>query len=124
MAVLRIVAGSATLRVETLETPTARAIVEALPFTARVNTWGDEVYFEIPVDLELEAQARDVMETGDIAYWPPGRAIAICFGPTPVSRGDEMRLASASNVWARALDDPGVLRGVRGGDPVSVELEA
>ncbi len=122
MAILKITAGDVTIRVETLPTPTAEAIIAALPITARANTWGDEVYFETPVDQDLETDARDVMQPGEIAYWPPGRAIAICFGPTPVSQGDEMRLASASNVWARALDDTGVLRQVQAGDAVEVKL--
>jgi len=122
MAILNITAGSVTVRVETLDTPTARAIVAAVPFTASANTWGDEVYFDTPVDQDLEAEARDVMEPGDIAYWPPGTAIAICFGRTPVSQGDEMRLASPSNVWARSDDDLTALRAVRPGDPISVTL--
>ena len=124
MPVLKITAGPVTVRVATLETPTAQAVVEALPFTSSANTWGDEVYFETPVGQSQEPEARDVMQSGEIAYWPPGKAIAICFGPTPVSQAGEMRLASASNVWAQALDDLSLLRRVRPGDPVSVELES
>ncbi|MBT4464638.1 MAG: hypothetical protein HOC60_08150, partial [Rhodospirillaceae bacterium] len=81
-----------------------------------------EVYFGTPVSTGLEAGARDVLETGEIAFWPPGNAIAICFGPTPVSHGDEMRLASPGNIWARALEDLSPFRQVRDGDLVSVEL--
>lgn len=120
MAILEISAGPIAVRVETLETETARAILAQVPFTSTANNWGDEIYFGTPVRVDQEEDARDVMETGDIAYWPPGNAIAICFGPTPVSRGDEKRLASPGNVWARALDDLGLLRQVSAGDPVSV----
>ncbi|MBT3237755.1 MAG: hypothetical protein HOL37_04935 [Rhodospirillaceae bacterium] len=122
MPLLKITAGSVTVQIETLQTETADAILDALPITASVNTWGDEVYFGTPVSTGLEAGARDVLETGEIAFWPPGNAIAICFGPTPVSHGDEMRLASPGNIWARALEDLSPFRQVRDGDLVSVEL--
>ena len=122
MPLLKITAGSVTVQIETLQTETADAILDALPITASVNTWGDEVYFGTPVSTGLEAGARDVLETGEIAFWPPGNAIARCFGPTPVSHGDEMRLASPGNIWARALEDLSPFRQVRDGDLVSVEL--
>ena len=122
MPLLKITAGSVTVQIETLQTETADAILDALPITASVNTWGDEVYFGTPVSTGLEAGARDVLETGEIAFWPPGNAIAICFGPTPVSHGDEMRLASPGTIWARALEDLSPFRQVRDGDLVSVEL--
>lgn len=114
---------SASLRVECLDTPTAGALLEALPFQATASTWGDEVYFATPVSLALEPDARDVMQPGDIAFWSAGDCIAIGFGPTPVSRGDEIRLASAANVWGRALDDVRTLSVVRAGEAVSVALE-
>ncbi|MEM6490438.1 MAG: cyclophilin-like fold protein [Pseudomonadota bacterium] len=123
MPTLKITAGGATLRVELLDTPTAEKIAAAAPFSATASTWGEEVYFATPVDAAPEADARDVMELGDIAYWPPGKAIAIGFGPTPVSRGDEIRLASPSNVFGRALDDVRGFAAVRAGATVSVTLE-
>jgi len=101
--------------------PTADALWQAMPFDSRANTSGDEVYFATPVAQAREADARDLMALGDIAFWPDGHAIAICFGPTPISRPGEMRLASASNVWASALGDPKMLRAVRDGDTVTVE---
>ena len=92
-----------------------------MPFDSRANTWGEEVYFATPISQTREADARDLMALGDIAFWPDGHAIAICFGATPISRPGEMRLASASNVWASADGDPAVLRVVHDGDPVTVE---
>ena len=88
------------------------------------STWGDEVYFQTPLDLAGEADARTVLELGEIAYWLAGNCIAICFGPTPVSHGDEPRLASPGNVWAQAIDDVGVLAEVPEGAAIRVEAEA
>ncbi|MGH6922189.1 MAG: cyclophilin-like fold protein [Propylenella sp.] len=112
--------GGVKLEAETLATPTAEKILAALPLEAKAQTWGEEVYFGIGVSAAREAGARDVVEAGEIAYWPDGEAIAIGFGRTPVSRSDEIRLASPVNVWARALSDVRALSAVRAGTRVTV----
>lgn len=117
----RITAGAASLDVILKDTPTADAIWDALPISSIASTWGEEVYFAVPVSQPREADARDLLEMGEIAFWPDGDAIAIVFGRTPISGPGEMRLASASNIWAEADGDPTVMYPVRGGDSVRVE---
>ncbi len=121
---LRITVGAVELTAELLDTPTADAIWGALPIAATAQTWGDEVYFSVPVAGPREADAKDVVEVGELAFWVEGTSIAIGFGPTPISRGDEIRLAAKTNIWARALADVTRLGAASDGDPVSVEREA
>ncbi len=103
------------------ESPTSQAIWDALPIEGRANTWGEEIYFAIPVSLELAKDARDVVEVGELGYWPPGRAFCIFFGRTPASRGDEVRAASPVNVFGRVEGNAKVFRKVRDGDPIFLE---
>ena len=120
MARIRFDFGSLMLEAELLDTPTARAIAAALPLTSSALTWGEEVYFDVPVDVAREADARAVITPGEIAYWPQGPAIAIGFGRTPISKGNETRLASPCNVFARALGDVKTLAKVKTGEKVAV----
>ena len=120
MANIRFEFDSLTLEAELLDTPTARAVAAALPVSAAVMTWGEEVYFDVPVHIPRERDARAVVTPGEIAYWPEGPAIAIGFGRTPVSQGDETRLASPVNVFAKALSDVKMLKAVRAGSKVTV----
>ena len=99
---------------------TARVIGDALPLDAKAETWGDEIYFSIPVTLPEEG-AREVVERGDLGYWPPGRAFCIFFGPTPLSQAGEIRPASPVNVFGRVDGDATVFRPVRAGTRVRVE---
>lgn len=122
LARIKITSGEVSLICETLDTPTAEAVLNALPMRGRANIWGAEVYFAVPVECELEPEARDLLEWGEIAYWPPGNAICVCFGATPASTSTELRLASAANVFARTTDDVRLFDRVRAGEIVGVEL--
>jgi hypothetical protein len=122
MSRIRFDFGTLTLEAELLDTPTARAIAAALPVVASVMTWGEEVYFDVPVHVPREHDAHAIVTAGEIAYWPEGPAIAIGFGRTPISQGSEIRLASPVNVFANALSDVRVLKAVKAGTKVNVTL--
>ena len=107
---------SATLN----DTDTAKAIATSLPIQASANTWGDEIYFGIPVNAELE-QGQEIVEMGDLGYWPPGRAFCIFFGRTPASRGDEIRPASAVTVVGKVVGDATAFKQVSSGTTITIE---
>jgi len=116
-----ITAGQVSAAAVLYQTPTGEAIWNGLPIEARANTWGDEIYFSIPVKAELENTAKDVVEPGDLGYWPPGTAFCIFFGPTPASQGDEIRPASAVNVVGKVHGDPKVFKQVTSGAKVVID---
>ncbi len=100
---------------------TADAIYAALPFESQAQTWGDEVYFSIPVTNQiLEDDAKDVVELGELAFWVEGNCIAIGFGPTPISHANEIRLAARTNIWAHTSYDLTALKNVHSGDAIQV----
>ena len=115
-----ITAGNTSLEAELNESATARQVWDALPIEATANTWGDEIYFEIPVIAAQAPGARADVEVGELGYWPVGHAFCIFFGPTPVSTGQKPRAYSPVNVLGRVLDDATRLRGVRNGAKVRV----
>lgn len=114
-----ITAGGVEQEASLNESATADAIWEALPLTAQVSTWGEEIYFGIPVHLD-EDDAQETVEIGDLGYWPPGHAFCIFFGRTPLSRGNEVRPASPVNVFGQLLGDPKAFSNVPGGAEVSI----
>ena len=117
---IRIMAGSVEAEAKLDGSKTAQALWEALPLSAKAETWGDEIYFAIPVHLK-EEHPKEVVGLGDLGYWPPGSAFCIFFGPTPASRGQEIRPASPVNVFGRIVGDPKVFTKVRSGTVVRIE---
>jgi hypothetical protein len=115
---ITISAGDVMMEAELNEGPTARKVWDALPIEARANTWGDEIYFEIPVSAGEELDARADVAVGELGYWPVGSAFCIFFGPTPVSSGVEPRAYSPVNILGRVLGDATKFRGVRSGAAV------
>lgn len=117
---IRITAGDVSATAILSDTQTANAIWDALPIEARANTWGDEIYFGIPVHLD-EEDAREVVDKGDLGYWPPGHAFCIFFGRTPVSRGNEIRPASPVNVFGKVEGDATVFTRAPNGARIVLE---
>jgi uncharacterized protein len=117
---IKITAGAVSATALLNDSHTAQAIWSTLPIEATGNTWGDEIYFSIPVHLGDE-NGQEVVELGDLGYWPPGNAFCIFFGPTPMSRGEEIRPASAVNVFGKIEGDPKVFKTVPSGTRVVIE---
>jgi hypothetical protein len=118
---IRILVSDLKVEAELSESKTAQMIWEALPIEAKANLWGEEVYFSIPVKTGQEKGAREVVSPGELGYWPPGHAFCIFFGPTPASRGDEIRAASAVNIVGKVLSDPKVFLKVKDGANIILE---
>jgi hypothetical protein len=117
---IRIRAGSIDLQAELNNTKTASALFEILPLEGRANTWGEEIYFPIPLHLEIE-DGEEIVEMGDLGYWPDGNSLCIFFGPTPASRKNEIRAASAVTVLGKIVGNPKLLKQVPSGAKVIVE---
>jgi hypothetical protein len=118
---IRILVSDLRVEAELNESKTAQLIWEALPIEAKANLWGEEIYFGIPVKTVLEEEAREVVSAGELGYWPTGHAFCIFFGPTPASRGDEIRAASAVNVIGKVLSDHKVFRKAKDGVKIMLE---
>jgi uncharacterized protein len=117
---IRIKAGAIQVHAELNNTRTAKALLESLPVNTKVNTWGEEIYFDVPLHMEIEDGKQEV-EMGDVAYWPDGPSLCLFFGQTPASRGNEIRAASPVSVVGRIAGDPTVLKSVRSGAEVTIE---
>ncbi|MCG6951365.1 MAG: hypothetical protein LJE90_03275 [Betaproteobacteria bacterium] len=121
MAKVRILAGKARFEIALDDTPTAQALLEALPFESVAQTWGEEVYFEAPVNAILEPEARQTVEPGTVCFWVEGSALALPWGRTPISTDARPKLVSPCNVLGRILGDAQALAQVNSGDRVKVE---
>jgi len=118
---IKIISGTVEITGTLSDCSTAAAIWKGLPIKSTAETWGDEIYFTIPVQIELDDTAREVVEKGDLGYWPSGPAYCIFFGPTPASRGAEIRPASAVNVFGKITGDLSVLKKIKSGSAILVE---
>ena len=124
MARIKIAWGSSEVTADLRETQTAKQLLKSLPCAARAQTWGEEVYFELPVEAQLEADARQVVEPGAVCFWVEGSALALPYGRTPVSQGNECRLVTRCNVLGKIQGDPRELKKVKAGETIRVELLA
>lgn len=124
MARIRIAWNGGEVTANLRETPTVKQLVAALPCEASAHTWGEEVYFELPLKAALETDARQVVEPGTVCYWVQGGSLALPFGPTPVSKGGECRLVTRCNVLGKIEGDPRRLEKVKQGATIRVELMA
>ena len=120
MARIRIAWPRGELIATLADTPTAKAVLAALPAKSRANTWGEEVYFSLAATVKLEADAREVVDPGTVCFWVQGSSLALPYGPTPVSRGSECRLVTRVNILGKIDGDPRPLATVRDGDPIEV----
>jgi hypothetical protein len=120
---IRITVKDVTLDAEFFDTACAKKIISALPLVTTPNEWGDEFYFEIPVNMSSDETATTKIKAGDIGYWPPGKALAIFFGPTPISTGIDPVPASAVNIVGKIYGNATVLRKVKGAEEIRIEQD-
>lgn len=118
---IKIISGNVEAAAELKNTKTAKAVYEKLPIESTASTWGDEVYFEIPVSLAAEEDARDIVEKGDIAYWPQGECFCIFFGKTPASTDERPTAASKVNVFGKITTNSDIFRKINHGDSITVQ---
>ena len=104
-------------------TPTTEALIKSLPIESYANTWGDEVYFSVPVSVPLEKDAKQVVDPGAICFWVEGSSLALPFGPTPISEDNECRLATACNILGKIEKEPRILSSIQSGDQIKIEKE-
>jgi len=121
MAKIRVLAGKTRIEIALDDTPTAQTLLEALPFESVAQTWGEEVYFEAPLNAILEPEARQTVEPGTVCFWVEGSALALPWGRTPISTDARPKLVSPCNVLGKILGDAQLLAKVKSGDPVKVE---
>lgn len=120
MTEITISSGQLSIQARLNQSPTAEAIIAALPLTGQASTWGEEIYFEIPVDMPQEPDAQTEVEVGDLGYWPAGNALCIFFGPTPVSSGEKPKAYSPVNLIGSVSGDARLFRAVRDGDEIRI----
>ncbi|MBR9701778.1 hypothetical protein GOV13_02555 [Candidatus Pacearchaeota archaeon] len=118
---VKITAGSVEILAELLDNETGKTVFSKLPISSTASTWGDEIYFKIPVHVELDSSAKEVVSKGDLGFWPSGDCFCIFFGPTPNSKGDEIRPASAVNVFGNVTSNLGELKKVKEGENITIE---
>jgi hypothetical protein len=124
MARIRVAWGDGAVIADLRDTPTTRAVLAALPCQARASTWGEEVYFELPVASALEPDAEQVVDPGTVCFWVEGKALALPFGRTPASKGAESRLVTRCNVLGKIVGDARVLKGIKDGAALRIEALA
>lgn len=120
---IKIVIDGKQIKAELFDTECSRKIADALPIESKINEWGDEFYFSIRIKMPLDNTATTKVKVGDIGYWPPGEALAIFFGKTPLSKGQDPVPASEVNIVGRLIDDPAILKTLKGAKTIRIEKE-
>ncbi|GLO60323.1 hypothetical protein MACH09_08310 [Vibrio sp. MACH09] len=123
MEVIEVKVGTITLDIQLNESDTASELLSELPIRSRVRRWGDEIYFPTPVDMDVSADAQEIVEVGDVAFWPPDQALCLFFGPTPCSQNGKPQAASAVNVVGKLLGDVTILARVTDNSQIEVRLK-